>query len=110
MQPLPSIWISAESWAPDEWDPHCDAIDVVVTLPDATRWAATFLTPSYVTELRRRYAESGECLGGRYFWVARPVFTDELSRPIIEAIVADLIETGELRTAFRRLPGKLVAP
>lgn len=105
-----SIWISAETWAPGEWDPTCDAIDVIVTLPEGTRWAATFLTPSYMARLRRAYAESGECLGGRYFWVARPIFADELTRPAIEAIVDDLVASGELRSAFRRLPGRIVDP
>ena len=108
-QPL-SIWISAETWAPEEWNPRCDAIDVVVTLPEGTRWAATFITPSYMDELRRKYAETGECLGGRYFWIARTVFADELSRPAIEEIVEDLLATGELRSAFRRLPGRIDGP
>ena len=105
-----SIWISAEDWAPDEWDPRRDAIDVVVTLPEGTRWAATFLTPSWMAQQRERYRESGECLDGAYFWIARPIFLDELSRPAIEAVVADLYATGELRTAFRRLPGQVSGP
>ena len=106
--PSPSIWISSDGWHADEWDPRCDAIDVVVTLPEGTRWAATFLTPSYMEKVRREEAESGESLGGMYFWIARPIFTDELSRPAIEEIVRDLWENGELRTAFRRLPGQVV--
>ena len=105
-----SIWISSDDWAPEEWDPRCDAIDVVVTLPEGTRWAATFLTPAYMDKVRRQDAESGESLGGAYFWIARPIFTDELSRAAIEEIVGDLLENGELRTAFRRLPGQLVDP
>ena len=104
----PSLWISSDDWNADEWDPRCDAIDVVVTLPEGTRWAATFLTPSYMEKIRRQDAESGESLGGTYFWIARPIFTDELSRATIEDVVADLLENGELRTAFRRLPGQVV--
>jgi len=103
-----SIWISAEQWAPSEWDPRCDAVDVVATMPDGSRWAATFLTASYMARVRDSYRESGECLDGGYFWIARPVFVDELSRPAIEAVVDDLVESGELRTAFRRLPGAVV--
>ena len=110
MSQPPTIWISTDGWAPGEWDPSCDAVDVVVTMPDGSRWGATFLTPSYMARQRAAYRESGECLDGRYFWIARPIFTDELSRPEIEDIVADLLETGEFRTAFRRLPGRVADP
>jgi hypothetical protein len=108
LEPSLDIWISAETDAPGDWSSRDDAVDVVVTMPDRTRWAATFITPLHMQRLRAADRETGEYLGGRYFWIARPVFTDELSRPAIEAIVADLLASGELRSAFRRLPGAIV--
>lgn len=106
----PSTWISAEEWAPGEFDPTCDAVDVVVTLPEGTRWGATVLTPSYMAQVRRTSRESGECLGGRYFWLAWPIFTDDLSRPTIEAIVADLLASGEFPAAFQPLGAETSEP
>ena len=108
LEPSLDIWISAETDASGDWSSRDDAVDVVVTMADGTRWAATFITPLHMQQLRAADRETGEYLAGRYFWIARPVFTDELSRPAIEAIVADLLASGELRSAFRRLPGAIV--
>jgi hypothetical protein len=107
-EPRLDLWISAETDASGEWSSRDDAVDVVVTMPDGTRWAATFITPLHMQQLRDADRQTGEYLAGRYFWIARPIFTDELSRPAIEAIVADLLASGELRSAFRRLPGAIV--
>lgn len=88
---------------PGELDPACDLVDVVVTLADGTRWGASVLTPRFMEQAREIDRARGESLGGRYFWVAWPIFADDLSRPTIEAIVGDLRETGDFFAAFLSL-------
>ena len=102
---LRSIWLSAETEAPGQWNPTDDAVDVEVTLTDGSRWGGTFVTYRYLETLRARYANSGECLSGRYFWAANLVLCDLVDRPTIEAVVADLLATGELQSALELLEG-----
>ncbi|MFJ2771110.1 hypothetical protein [Streptomyces sp. NPDC087300] len=54
---------------PDEdLDAVCN-VDVLVNLQDGSRWTATVFTLTEVARLMEVWAESGEALGGRYFWV-----------------------------------------
>lgn len=96
------IWIESEhvSATPGSTD---DNADVVVTLDDASRWAATFITYRNVETLQKKHAETGECLAGRYLWATNLIVIDEISRPAIEAVVADLRSTQEFESAFQKL-------
>jgi hypothetical protein len=98
-----SVWLSAETWSPGQLTPADDAADVVVALTDGSRWSGTFVTFSHLETLRGRYSKSGECLGGRYFWAAGLVLIDLLDRPSVEAVVADMLATGELQAALQPL-------
>ena len=102
-----SVWISAEEWAPREWQPANDATDVVVTLPDGTRWTATFCSYRYVETLRAKYASDGKCLGGRYQWMANMVLVEDTSRATTEAVIQDLLGTGEFPSAFSKSPAEI---
>lgn len=94
------LWIEAEEWAPGEWDPADDVTDAVVTLADGSRWVASFCTFAHLATLRSNCAESGECLGGKYLWASDLILVDDTSRSSLEAVVRDLIEQDELRSAF----------
>jgi hypothetical protein len=100
------VWISAEHWARGEWEPANDATDVVVTLPNGTRWTATFCAYLYVETLRMKYATDGECLGGRYQWMANMVLVEDTSRATTEAVIRDLLATGEFSSAFSQSPAE----
>jgi hypothetical protein len=95
-----SVWIEAEHWPAGEWTPDDDATDVVVTLPDGTRWVASFVAYRHVATLTARNRESGECLGGRYLWASDLVLIDSTDRASVEAVVADLLQDGGFDTAF----------
>lgn len=84
-------------------DVEDDNSDVVVTLDDGSRWAATFVTYRNIETLRRKNADSGECLSGRYIWAANLILVAEITRPAVEAVVAHLQHTVEFQTAFQRL-------
>lgn len=97
-----SIWIAAEHWVPGQWNPENDNTDVIVTFQDGTRWIATFFTYSNVDSLNQKNKQTGESLGGKYFYASYPIFVDEVSRARIEEVVADLIEEGGFEFAFER--------
>ena len=99
-----SVWISAEHWAPGQWQPENEAVDVQVTLPDQTRWVATFCSYKFVDTLRAKYAADGQSLGGRYVWIADMVLVEDTSRATIESVVHNLLNTGDFRSAFDECP------
>ena len=95
-----TVWIEAEHRAPGEWQPHDDVTDAIVTLPDASRWVATFCAFAHIATLRRNCVESGECLGGKYLWASDLILIDDTSRSSIEAAIQDLLTSGDLESAF----------
>jgi hypothetical protein len=97
------LWIEAEEWEPGSWTPTDDVTDAIVSFPDGSRWVATFCAFDHVAALRRNCAANGECLGGRYLWASDLILIDDTSRPSIEAVVRDLIATGELPSAFSEI-------
>src|SRR5262245_4166270 len=97
-----SVCISAETWRPGGWTPDNDATDDAVTLTDGSRWFATFCSYSYVETLREKWAATGECLRGRYLWMSNLVLVDDTSRATTEAVIRDMLTTGEFRRAFGR--------
>lgn len=94
-----SVWIEAEEWD-DPGDPRDEASDVVVTLAAGDRWIASFVAYGHVATLVQRNRESGECLGGRYLWATDLVLVEDISRPTVEAVVADLLRDGGFTSAF----------
>lgn len=99
MSNVESIWIEAEEWE-FGWDPLDDNSDVKVVLSDGSSWVATFCTYRNIATLRSKNVETGECLGGVYFWATDLILIDELTRERIAAVVEDLIANGEFESAF----------
>ena len=97
------VGIEAEEWPAGEWDPADSVTDVEVTLADGSRLVASFCAFAHLATLRRNCAESGECLGGRYLWGSDLVLVEDTSRSTIEAVVRDLVASGDLEGAFTRV-------
>lgn len=97
------VWIEAEEWEAGQWIPNDCVTDVIVTLPDGTRWVAALCAFEHVNTLRRSCAESGECMGGKYLWASDLILVDDTSRPSIEAVVADMVAHDELTSAFSEI-------
>jgi hypothetical protein len=100
-----SVRIEAEEWG-EPWDPRDEASDVVVTLADGGRWIASFVAYGHVPTLVQRNRESGECLAGRYLWATDLILVEEITRPTIEAVVADLLRDGGFESAFTAYEGE----
>lgn len=97
-----SIWIEAEQWAPGQWTPADDNSDVVVTFDDGDRWVATFFTYRNIVSLSEKNTGTGENLGGRYLAATDMILVDEVTRPRIEEVVANLLANGGFHLIFSR--------
>ncbi len=99
---IEQVWLEAEDWEPGEWIPADCNSDVGVTLADGTTWIATFFTYQNIETLRKANAESGDCLGGAYFWATDIVLIDEITRERVTEVVNHLIAEGEFELIFAR--------
>ncbi|WP_370945084.1 hypothetical protein AB5J62_39195 [Amycolatopsis sp. cg5] len=78
--------------------------DAWVSLPDGTRWSATFLTYAEVGRIMVRHRETGESLGGRYFpWGPDMVIVSAPGVREMLAVATELVATGEHLHTLRRL-------
>ncbi|HEX8286878.1 MAG TPA: hypothetical protein VF556_02725 [Pyrinomonadaceae bacterium] len=94
------IWIEAEQWEKSEWNPLDCNSDVFVSFERGAEWVATFFTYSNISTLREKNQQSGECLGGKYFWATNMILVDEINRRNIEEIIKYLVENKEFENIF----------
>jgi hypothetical protein len=90
------------TWIEDEFgiDPADDNVDVLVDFASGERYTATFFTVDNLRSLLEKFRESGECAGGLYVWSTRMIVVERLTKANVERVIADLLDTGELPTAF----------
>ena len=98
------IWGEFEAWP--SYDPLDDNSDVIVTLEDGSRWAALFATYQNIKTLAEKNRQTGECLSGRYLDIPHLILVEELSRPLVEAVVEDILQSGMLELCFECLEKK----
>ena len=55
---------------------------------------------AHVDRLRANCAASGECLGDKYLWASDLILIDDTSRASIEAVIRDLVASGDYRSAL----------
>ncbi|MFE0103465.1 hypothetical protein [Streptomyces sp. NPDC059009] len=79
-----------------------DAVDVEVRLNDGSRWSATVCTVAHVETLMRRWAATGEALGGRYFWCPDGLIVREPGIGNMVEVLVGLVENGEFTRILQR--------
>jgi hypothetical protein len=78
-------------------------VDVFVDLNDGTHWSATIITLGQVRAVMARWAESGEALGGRYFWCSDGLIVRDPGIGNMARVINGLMETGEFTQILHRL-------
>jgi len=76
-----------------------DNVDAIVSLPTGEKRTVTFFTVKNLQSIMERHRSTGECLSGKYFWATDMVIVRDLRRVTLDAVVADMIESGELNSA-----------
>jgi len=86
----------------DITDIYDDNIDAVVDLNDGKSFAIAFFTKKNIfslcekwKEVEKAYGCPGECLNGSYFWEIDSVIVEKLEYPLLEQVVADMLEQDE---------------
>tara|TARA_B100001115_G_C15831454_1_gene415031 strand:+ start:1437 stop:1736 length:300 start_codon:yes stop_codon:yes gene_type:complete len=92
---IKNIWIESEE--------SNDNTDVIVTLQDNNRYAATFFTYENIVALRMKNQKSGECLNGRFFWASDMILVERASRIEIEEIIEHLLDEKEFTSIFKKI-------
>lgn len=82
-----------------------DNIDVEVRLTDGSRWSATVVTIAQVERLMKKWAMTGEALGGRYFSCADGLIVRDAGISAMTELIAGLLDSGELTQVLQRLDG-----
>ncbi|MGW5481786.1 hypothetical protein [Streptomyces sp. NPDC004008] len=80
-----------------------DNVDVFVDLKDGSRWSATIITLGQVEVIMARWADSGEALGGRYFWCSDGLIVRDLGISNMTQVLTGLMESGEFTQILHRL-------
>ena len=74
---------------------------------DGRRWGATCVSYQNVKTLQQKNTRTGESLSGAYLWARFLILVDEVSRQRIEAVISDLLSTGQFESAFEELADDL---
>ena len=101
---IKSIWIGSEEHGPIIGGTTIvdDNTDVIVTFDDGAVYIATFFTYENIENLRRKNAETGECLSGKYFWASDMILIDKVDRKSIEQVIANLLGEDSFDTVFSK--------
>ncbi|MFF2166557.1 hypothetical protein ACFVWP_38575 [Streptomyces sp. NPDC058175] len=80
-----------------------DNVDVFVDLPDRSRRTATIITLARVGLVMKRWAASGDALGGRCFWLSDGLIVRDAGISNMPQVLIGLVENDEHTQARRRL-------
>ncbi len=77
--------------------------DVIIEMQNEEIYVATFYTFTNLEYLHKLHKNTGEFLGGKFFWAKNMIFVEELTKEIIVEVVHKLIEESDFHLAFKRV-------
>ena len=86
----------------EDLDAVCN-VDVEVRLADGSRWSATVFTVSEVQRLMEKWSQSGEALGGRYFWCSDGLIVRDPGIDNMIQVITGLLDDGDFDQILQRL-------
>ncbi|WP_406080914.1 hypothetical protein [Micromonospora sp. NBC_00858] len=87
-----------------------DNIDAHVYLADGTHRYATLMTPDAIGRVLRRWAETGEAGGGRYFWCSDLVIIPRPGIATMAEALEEMIRSGDGAVALGKVEGDSALP
>ncbi|WP_432056223.1 hypothetical protein [Streptomyces sp. bgisy022] len=89
--------------AGEDLDAVCN-VDVEVRLAaDGSRWSATMFTRAEVEPLMKRWSQTEEDLGGRYFWCSDGLIVRDAGIDNMTQVLAGLLDAGDFTRVLQRL-------
>ncbi|QEV49440.1 hypothetical protein CP980_34235 [Streptomyces vinaceus] len=96
--------------AGEDLDAVCN-VDVEVRLAaDGSRWSAAVFTLAEVERLMKRSSQTGEELGGRYFWCSDGLIVRDAGIDNMTQVLAGLLDAGDFTQVLLRLDDEEPAP
>ena len=95
--------VEKQGYHVDQIDYTNESTDVIVEFKGGDTYISTFFTYKNLETKRMEYQNTGEFLGGKYFWEERMVFVDQITEDRIEEVVVHLIDEGDFQKVFRKL-------
>ncbi|AXQ54799.1 MULTISPECIES: hypothetical protein [Streptomyces] len=90
----------------EDLDAVCN-VDVEVRLiEDGSCWSATVFTVAEIERLMGKGAQTGEDLGGRYFWCSDGLIVRDPGIDKVTRVIAGLLDSGEFDQVLQRLDGE----
>ncbi|MET7379863.1 hypothetical protein ABZT08_13710 [Streptomyces sp. NPDC005526] len=77
-----------------------DDVDMWVIFDSGERWSGTIYTLGNVRRTMDGWRQTGECLGGRYFFVREGLIVRGRGIPGMVDVVDDLVRSGDYRSVF----------
>ena len=91
------LWLEFEHWVPKEGDDPEDAFfNMQIILRDGKKYALNVWTYKFLRRAVEDRRQAGDCLDASYL-LPPDLFVQRLERGLMERVVADLIDSGELR-------------
>ena len=78
-------------------------VDVEVRLTDGSRWSATVFTVAEVERVMEKWSQTGEAMGGRYFWCSDGLIVRDPGVDNMTQVITGLLDAGEFDEVFQRL-------
>ena len=100
---IKKLHLSIENIGLDEIDYENDHTDVIIDKVNGDRYIATFFTFKNFDELKSKSKVNGEFLRGRYFWVDRMIFIENIKKETILEVVEYLIDEGDFERVFEKI-------
>jgi hypothetical protein len=85
-----------------------DDVDMWVVFDSGERWSGTLHTVDVVQRTMERWRQTGECLGGAYFYVWDGLIVRDRGIPGMIDVVDDLVRTGDYRSVLRDVGPEVV--
>ena len=103
--PTFKLWLEFEVWreAGSTDDPSDDFFNMQVTLDDGRKYAMNVWTFDSFTRLVAEAKSEPQCLNGAYM-LPPDLFVDRMDRDLLVSVVADLIESDQMREEWQVEP------
>ena len=92
---ITSIWFESDNWA-NPCDENDGNMDVIFTLSNKTKWAATFFTYQNILSLSRKNKATGECLNGHFFCAKDMILIDRLNKENIRSVLDEMLKEDNI--------------
>jgi hypothetical protein len=84
-------------------NPDDDNEDIIISYK-GQRYSATVFTLENIKSIIDRYAVSGECASGLYFYCPDLIIVKNLKRATILDAISNIISEGEIDIALKKIP------